>query len=187
MTRERGSVAASVSAGRIIFRWMALLLVLFSGACAPGLRVQELQVGFTGESVARMRGNVLGGSPGEAPRLEFNLERVTLAEEPAQTFVRLEYLGSDWLRIRAGESLLLTLDGELFPLSGEGSEGERRAVDGQFASEVAIYEIEPETAARIAQATTASVSVRGAAGPLRRSFSARNLQNVRQFLERYPV
>jgi hypothetical protein len=164
--------------GRVVW----LLLV---AACAVPVRVDTLGPDFEGARTVRLRGNVMPTPVAGIGPIELNAERIARPEQPNEYALLVE-VRADGLRIRAGESLRLALDGDTVLLARDTLATTWPRLDPTV-QEQARYPAPDSVLRRLATARDAAVEVRGAGWWEKRRPSAENLEVLRGFVALYVV
>lgn len=156
--------------------------VLYCG-CLPRYQVERHGDEFQGVEIVRMDGNVLADPDRGGEWIELNAE-VSKARRAAPAYLlRVVYRDAARdLRIPAGESLVLLVDGEPIPLRGTGSRGSRQTHVGRGIREEARYPVRADLLRRLAGAKAVRMRVVGSREYVERTFSAANLQNFKTFV-----
>ena len=91
----------------------------------------------------------------------------------------------DWMFINSGESLIFKADGEVIPLKGLGSIGDRN-VSSMGVDETAYYSFSLDTLKKLASAKAIQFRVYGDKGQLTGIFTERMMQELRFFAQEAP-
>jgi hypothetical protein len=159
--------------------------LLLCAGCGVATRIDTIGPGFDGTRIVRMRGNVLPSPVGGVGPIELNAEWVERREQPSE-FALLVEVHSDELRIRAGESLRLVLDGDTFGLRRDSATTSWPRLDPTV-GEQARYVTTDSLLLRLAGAQDTRVTVRGAAWTEQRRLSQRNLEAIRSCIDEHVV
>jgi hypothetical protein len=163
-------------------RMLLCALLLGLGACAPAYRVEVDEPGFTGQVTTRLGGNVLtSGSLLSNGSLELGLERLDRMDSVPRFAVLVQLLG-ETAPISSREPLLIFADGDTLSLAPDTVIPPRAEFQG-VRIDRARYPAEPAQIRRLAAAKNARVSVAVGAGREERTVYARNLENLRRFVE----
>lgn len=169
---------------------LAALLVLALGlsgcASALGLNYEVVPVGdeFDGHTGVTMRMNTLGGTPLTGGRTTLDARKL-VRNGDASYFLNVLYLGSEWVFIERGESLILLIDGQRVPVSGSGSLAHREVHSGSMVEEAASYPVPASLLRQIAGAREVRVRIVGSRQNLDRHFTAENLARFREFVAQH--
>lgn len=169
---------------RAIFRRAGLVFLLVGAvaACATGGGYEVAQVGddFNGMAGSMMRRNYLKVEGGAVASVTLNAV-VTSAADTTAHMLGVNYLGSGWIFLGDGESLILLLDGERVALEQLGSP--RREVEsGRIVQEIAVYPASPDLLRRIATADTVRVRLQGDRGRVDARFTPENTARFQSFV-----
>lgn len=157
---------------------VAALLVAVA-ACAVPTRIDMRGPDFDGARTTRLRGNVLPTPVGGIGAMELNAERVTRPEQPSEYALLVE-MRVDGLRIRQGNSLRLTLDGDTVLVARDSLATSWTRLDPTV-QEQARYPAPDSLLQRLARSRDVSVAVRGAGWWESRRLTPRNLDALRGF------
>jgi hypothetical protein len=87
-----------------------------------------------------------------------------------------------YIDLAPGESLYLSVDGELLKFLGLGSDATRYETSRGTFVETALYEVKPEMIKKIAAANDVKVQINGQSRKLYREFKPVNFQKFRNFV-----
>lgn len=163
-----------------------VVFVLLSGCAGWQAEVETSGEGPYGPELNRMDGNVLPEPfPSSVTSVELNAERYrTEAGEVLYNLI-VEYSSTDWLFIKPGKSLILTVDGDRIGLKGEGSGTYREIHYGGRATEKAWFGVSLYTLKRLAEAEKVRVRIVGSRRTVDRYFSSKNFHHFQRFVEDY--
>lgn len=162
---------------------LALLSFLTLPSCVT-YAVDEIRPDYDGTVVYRTRGNSLFKFSDYA-HTALNVQATTGPGGTTSYALVFGYSADSWMFVKAGESLVMSIDGERVAFrSARGSEGNRDAHGGGV-SERAWYPISQEGLRQIAQASEVKFKVRGSKGYLELSFGEGNFDHFRRFVAEY--
>ncbi len=116
-----------------------------------------------------------------------NAARAFLWNGKAKCYLELDYLSSEehgFLNIPPGETLSLTIDGNLSKYVGMGSAKLRRKTKNATVTERAIYEVDSSLIAQLAAAKKVHVQVTGDNGTVDRWFTAESFRRFGDFAKK---
>lgn len=97
--------------------------------------------------------------------------------------INVQVKTDQWMFIEGGESLVLLVDGEKFPLySKKGSRGDRDVISGRNLKEVASYLANPDLLRKIASAKAVSLRLYGKKYALQRRFGPEHVEAFRKYV-----
>jgi len=144
---------------------------------------------FDGFIVDRMQGNKIYNALSLSPyTIEMNAGRTIYKNGEKKYYLQLDYSGSDWFFIQAGESTILLIDSERFGLTCETEEIKREvktSYNKPYCSEQAYYKIEPELLKKISAAKEIKIKVIGQNNLILKDFEPDNINNLRAFYLQY--
>ena len=111
--------------------------------------------------------------------------RVRDAAWDSRYYLEVRYEGASdagYIDLAPGESLYLSVDGELLKFLGLGSDATRYETSRGTFVETALYEVKPEMIKKIAAANDVKVQINGQARKLYREFKPVNFQKFRNFV-----
>lgn len=136
-----------------------------------------------------MIGDNLLETPGDPRELIWlNASRVAERRGEPVYYLEVNYMANaevGWLEIPVGETLTLTLDGQVVKLSGTGGVNMRTKYKKNFVKERALYKTDKALIQRVGRARSVQVSVRGQNGLIQRSFGPENALKFQKFAEKF--
>ncbi len=127
-------------------------------------------------------------APGKPREVVFlDASRVFKSRNKAIYYLEVKYTATKevgYLDIPFGQTLTLILDGTPMPITGSGSLNMRRT-KGDFAEEMALYEVTKAQLQKIASAKKVQVRIKGNNGLIEREFGAKNYERFRLFVITY--
>ncbi|MDP9348536.1 MAG: hypothetical protein M3P24_05245, partial [Gemmatimonadota bacterium] len=143
-------------------RSLAALGLLLCVGCVPRYGVNTERDDFRGLKAHQMRGNVLGDPDRGGESIELNAEVITERKHAPRYALRVRYRDAhSWLKIPAGESLVVLMDTTPVTLRGPGSRRSRSRHFGRGVQEEARYEVTADVLRRIAGATKVRLRIIG--------------------------
>ncbi len=163
---------------KLIIILSVLLTTLLLQSCATlKYKVMDSYDRFENIRTQQTRWNLLG-SDGQRGHVYFDLYK-TSGATPTTYFIILRYIGSSWIFIPEGESLVLLIDGKKHELSGDGSSDAREVLSG-LVSEGASYEVNKKFIEKICNAKEIELKIR-ADYSLVRYFTKTNFERLKDF------
>ena len=180
--RERSMKIAQFKIKPLVY--CLLFTVLF--ACGGTLyRVSTIHDDFDNYTVIQMNNNFLDGGSAftGGGQLSLNLTKIIETDTVYYNIIA-EYIGTSWLFISEGESLVMLVDGKRIGFNGSGSSMNRNIYIGGTVIECAYYSIDVSTIEKIVNATEIKVKIRGDRR-FERHFSDYTFTNIRSFYAEY--
>lgn len=171
---------------QILQRGLAALVLLLCAGCAPRYGVKTERDDFRGLRAHRMHGNILGDPDRGGELIELNAEVITERKHVPRYALRLRYRDAHaWLKIPAGESLVVLVDTTPVALRGPGSRRNRSRHFGRGVQEEAHYEVTAEVLRRIAGATKVRLRIIGSREYVERAFTPANQSRFQEFVKEH--
>jgi hypothetical protein len=96
----------------------------------------------------------------------------------------VRYVGSEWLFIEPGQSLIFLAGGQPMPLSSQlGSSTTREVYRGGGVSEVALYPLTPVQLVSLSNAPTIEMSLQGGRGRVVRVLPEKSIASLKMFID----
>ena len=170
---------------------VAILLLMIGCATTPPKSWPPYQINviddkFDGFTINRMDGNWIGHFEYFPPRhgVQLNPQKYQPGNGKAIFSLVVEYIGSDWLFIEEGESLIILVDGERMAFSGDGSWDHRDVIYSSI-KEMAWYDLDYKDLVKIANATEVELKLSGSQYYTTERFTETNFRNFRLFVEQF--
>jgi hypothetical protein len=167
-------------------RLVPLILLFLLSCTASEVLVETVHDEFFKSRINRMTGNTLPETtPPDNTTIELNAEIYRSEDGNILYSLIVEYSSDDWLFIRQGEFLLLTVDQKRIELKGEGSSAHRNIQYGGRLTEKAWYGISLEGLKTVADAQRVKATIVGSRRQIDRTLSEKNLVRFRLFIAKY--
>jgi len=160
-------------------------LLLAGCAGAPETDTYTHRAAMSGPDMDMTLDNLLESSEDRSYLVWLSAVRVRDNAWEARYYLEVRYEGANdagFIDLAPGETLLLSVDGELMRFRGLGSDATRHETSRGTFVENALYEVDPEVIKRIAAANEVKVQVNGQARKLYREFKPINFQKFRNFV-----
>jgi hypothetical protein len=172
------------------FRVLSMLAaVIVMAGCrsttAPTGSTHTHREAFAGPDMDITLDNLLESSEDRSYLIWLNAVRVRLGAWDARYYLEVRYEGASdagFMEIGPGDTLILTVDGQVMRFRGPGSQGNRKETGRQTFVENAVYEVRADDLRRIAKAKDVKVQVNGNQRRLYREFKADNHEKFRSFV-----
>jgi hypothetical protein len=163
---------------------MGLVLAAWLGGCArpdkQGLYTHYDNI--NGDTVDLIADNKLIVPNETGGELWLNASRMNEANGVKLYHLEVHFVSNvGWLQVEAGETLVLTIDGQEKKYEGTGSANFRKSTSKGVFTEDAIYRVGAEDIQRIAAAKSVKVKLFGVKGSVYREFDAANLEKFKSF------
>lgn len=164
---------------------LVLGLLLAGCASAPETETYTHRAAFAGPDLDITLDNLLESAEDRSYLVWLNAVRVRDGAWQSRHYLEVRYEGASdagFIDIAPGESLIVTVDGEILRFRGLGSDATRHRTDRGTFVENALYETQPDMIRKIARGHEIRVQVNGQARRLYREFSEENSQRFRAFV-----
>jgi hypothetical protein len=152
---------------------------------APEADSYTHRAALTGPDMDMTLDNLLESSEDRSYLVWLSAVRVRDTAWEARYYLEVRYEGASdagYIDLAPGESLILSVDGEVMRFRGLGSDATRHQTGRGSYVENALYEVKPDTIKKIAGASEVKVQVNGQARKLYREFKEVNFQKFRNFV-----
>jgi len=160
-----------------------VVLCLVLVGCAPSTHF--IKDDFDNYTIHRMKGNQLVNSEfWDMYRFDIDLQKFEQEDRISYSLIA-RHVGTEWLFIEEGETLILLVDGERTGFSGDGSSSHREVTDGGRVEEKAWYNISPGQIKQIIEAKEVRVKLKGKTWNREGIFRPSGIQAFRTFYTEY--
>jgi hypothetical protein len=171
------------------FTFCAFIAALILAGCAskPPPDVTTFVSNANGLRTDLLSENMLETEDKTPEVLWLNAARAFLYNSTVKSYLELDYLSSQehgFLEIPPGETLSLTIDGNLVKFTGPGSGKLRRKTKNETVTERAVYEVDPAIFTQLATAQKVHVQITGDRGTVDRFFGAENFRRFADFAKK---
>jgi hypothetical protein len=170
---------------RIVLSLVVGLLLAGCAGNAPESDSYTHRASLSGPDMDMTLDNLLESSEDRSYLAWLSAVRVRDNAWDSRYYLEVRYEGANdagYIDIAPGETLLLSVDGELMRLRGLGSDATRHETSRGTFVENALYEVNPEVIKQIAAANEVKVQINGQARNLYRDFKPVNFQKFRHFV-----
>ncbi len=160
-------------------------LLLAGCASAPETDSYTHRATLSGPDMDFTLDNLLESNEDQSYLAWLSAVRVRDAAWEARYYLEVRYEGASdagYIDLAPGESLYLSVDGELLKFRSLGSDATRHETKRGTFVETALYEVEPDIIKKIAAANEVKVQINGQARKLYREFKPINFQKFRNFV-----
>jgi hypothetical protein len=160
-------------------------LLLAGCASAPETDTYTHRATLTGPDMDITLDNLLESSEDRSYLAWLSAVRIRDDLWNARYYLEVRYEGASdagFIDLAPGETLILSVDGELLKFRGLGSDATRHETRRGTFVENALYEVRPEVIKQIAAANEVKVQINGQARKLYREFKPVNFQKFRNFV-----
>jgi len=165
-----------------------IILTAFLAASCSTLQYEVINKydKFNGLTTQSMNHNFMESDKFIGGRYAFDIARFSDKEHLPFYILFIDYIGSDWVFISKGESLVMLLDGKKLTFTGDGGFEDRHVYDGTV-QEIASYKITQNDLFDIVNAKKIEVRVYGDDYNADLYFSAENKKRVNDFYLKYII
>jgi hypothetical protein len=159
-------------------------LLLAGCASAPESDSYTHRAAFAGPDMDITLDNLIESNEDKAYLIWLNAVRIRDSAWEARYYLEVRYEGASdagYIDIPPGETLLVTVDGQILRFRGIGSDATREQTGRGTFVENALYEAKAEVIKQIAKAKDVKVQVNGTKRKLYREFKPVNTQKFRNF------
>ena len=169
-----------------ILSMSSLGLLLWAGCVGkPTSDTYTYRGSMTGNDVDMTLDNLLESSEDRSYLIWVNAVRERESTWESSYYLDVRYEGASdagYMDIGAGETLLLTVDGQPLRLRSVGSSGSRSVTTAGHYAENAVYPITPEDLRKLARAKEVKAQIIGQAHSHYRTFKPENIEKFRKFV-----
>jgi len=167
-----------------------IVIVLFSGIGYFLTNCQTYRVLLEHDKkkkqwVIRMENNILAG---DSDSRDISLNAAVISTKDGQRLFTLhtEIVGASWVKVKPGDSLELTVDGNRYSYSSKNGSVDRRErlSGGEYIQEQASWPIEQEDLFRLSEAKEVKIRIIGTEDTVYRNFTAENRLRFSVFYQR---
>ena len=166
---------------------LAVAVVLAGCSTAPKTDVYSYHSDIGGPGIDLILDNELDSGDKPSELVWLNASRIRQGAWDAKYYLEVRYQAlpqTGYLDIAPGETLMLTVDGQMMKFGGVGSLNERKEMNGTLL-EHAIYEVKVDDLRKIAKAREVKVDIAGGQRTVHREFKPANIEKFRTFVLTY--
>jgi len=163
-----------------------LIAFLFTSCATMQYEVIKKYDKFNGLTTQSMNHNFMESDKFIGGRYAFDIARFSDKEHLPVYILYIDYIGSDWVFISKGESLVMLLDGKKLIFTGDGSFENRHVYSGTV-HEIASYNITKDDLFDIVNAKKIDVRVYGDDYNADLYFSNENKKRINDFYLKYII